>query len=320
VTVELVPVESVRLTSLAGDFATCTERSRGPVRRLGNMFEMRRPSAPLGAHGLAFLVEVATTRRWGRALFDCGLRADVLRDNVAYLGLDLSAVEAIFVSHGHPDHYGGLPAALGLIAGRRLRPVPVVLHPAAFRERRWVWSDLVGGRYRLTRSSIRTPSARLHLQPRPGLFLGGHALFLTAIPRLTRYERKRPGGQVHYRSGRGWRVDTTPDDGAVVMHLRGRGLVILTGCGHAGVINTLREAVERTGVRRVYALVGGFHLCGASSRRIEATIRDLRAFSPRWVIPSHCNGLEFEAALIRAFPRGCAIDSVGTRYSWTAPV
>jgi hypothetical protein len=63
VIVELVPVESVRLTSLAGDFATCTERSRGPVRRLGNMFEMRRPSAPLGAHGLAFLVEVATTRR-----------------------------------------------------------------------------------------------------------------------------------------------------------------------------------------------------------------------------------------------------------------
>jgi 7,8-dihydropterin-6-yl-methyl-4-(beta-D-ribofuranosyl)aminobenzene 5'-phosphate synthase len=89
--------------------------------------------------------------------------------------------------------------------------------------------------------------------------------------------------------------------------------------GHAGVINTVREAVEPTGVRRVHALVGGFYLCGASSRRIEATIRDLRAFSPRWVIPSHCSGLEFEAALMRAFPRGCAIDSVGTRYSETAP-
>jgi len=104
----------------------------------------------------------------------------------------------------------------------------------------------------------------------------------------------------------------TPDDGALVMHLRGRGLVILTGCGHAGLINTVREAVARTGVSRVHALVGGFHLCHASPRRIGATIRDLRPHAPRWVIPSHCSGLEFEAALGQAFPRGFALDSVGT--------
>jgi 7,8-dihydropterin-6-yl-methyl-4-(beta-D-ribofuranosyl)aminobenzene 5'-phosphate synthase len=72
-------------------------------------------------------------------------------------------------------------------------------------------------------------------------------------------------------------------------------------------------------VQRVHALVGGFHLCDASPRRIDATIRDLRDFSPRWVIPSHCSGVQFEAALARAFPRGCVVDSVGTQYSWTAP-
>jgi 7,8-dihydropterin-6-yl-methyl-4-(beta-D-ribofuranosyl)aminobenzene 5'-phosphate synthase len=162
------------------------------------------------------------------------------------------------------------------------------------------------------------PLRLIALQEGPGRFLGGRALFLTDIPRRTPYEHKRPGGQVLYRVGRSWRVDTTPDDGALVVHVKGQGLVILTGCGHAGVINTVREAVRRTGVSRVWALVGGFHLCNAPPRRIRSTIRDLRAFAPRWVVPSHCSGLEFEAALAETFPRGFAVDSVGTRYSWGA--
>ncbi len=309
----LEPVRAVRLLSLSGDFATCTERSQGPVRRLGNMFETRRDTAPLGVHGLSFLVEVGGERTPGRALFDCGLRGDVLTANVRYLGANLRGAEVILLSHGHPDHFGGLAAATRLI-GRA--GVPLIMHRTALRQRCWTWKDHVGGRYRLDARLLREGGVTPQFTDGPVRVLGGRALLLTDIPRRVRYEVKRPGGQVLFREGGRWVVDTTPDDGAIVMHLAGKGLVILTGCGHAGLINTVREAIRQTGVARVHALGGGFHLCGASATRIAATIRDLRALAPRWTFPSHCSGLEFEAALQQAFPRGFILDSVGTQYSW----
>lgn len=196
--------------------------------------------------------------------------------------------------------------------------MPLVLHEAALRERRWVWPGHSGGRYRLDAALIRPPSVAPLLVRGPRLVPGGQALFLTAIPRRTPYERTRPGGQVLHRAGRAWRLDDTRDDAALVIRLRERGLVILTGCGHAGVLNTVEEATRITGMRRVHALVGGFHLCGASAGRIQATIRDLRRFRLRYVIPSHCGGLAFEAALMEAFPRRCALDMVGTEYTLTS--
>lgn len=311
----LEPVDTVRLLSLSGDFATCTERSQGPARRLGNMFETRRTTAPLGAHGLSFLIEVERARGSGHALFDCGLRGDVLTANVQYLGVSLRGAEAILLSHGHPDHFGGLVAAARLI-GRA--GVPLVMHRAALRHRCWTWKDHVGGRYRLDTDRLRESRVMPQLTAGPVRVLGGRALLLTDIPRRVRYEAKRPGGQVLFRERGRWLVDTTPDDGALVVHLAGKGLVILTGCGHAGLINTVREAIRQTGVGRVHALGGGFHLCGASPARIAATIRDLRGLAPRWIFPSHCSGLEFEAALQQAFPRGFILDSVGTEYCWTS--
>jgi 7,8-dihydropterin-6-yl-methyl-4-(beta-D-ribofuranosyl)aminobenzene 5'-phosphate synthase len=192
----------------------------------------------------------------------------------------------------------------------------MLYHPAATRARRWVWDDLVGGVYRLAPEAVAklAPSITPEARAEASLALGDTALFLTSIPRRVAYEAKRPGGQVQFREGRGWALDTTPDDGAVVMNLDGRGLVILTGCGHAGLLNTIYNAIELTGERRVHALVGGFHLCGASRARIASTVRDLRRVAPRFVIPSHCSGLTFEAALERAFPRGFIMDSVGSDY------
>ena len=309
----LVPVRRVRLMSLVGDFATCTERSEGPVTRRGNMFEMRRPYAPLGAHGLSFLVETGEGRRRARGLFDFGLRADALDQNLTYFGLDVASVGELFLSHGHPDHFGGIEAVVGRLRRGRAR-VKMMYHPAATRARRWVWPDLVGGTYRLESLAKLSPWITPELRPDASLALGGTGLFLTSISRRVAYEAKRPGGQVEFRDGRGWAIDATPDDASLVMNLEGRGLVILTGCGHAGLMNTIYDAMSRTGVHRIHAIMGGFHLCGASRQRIAWTIRDLRRLKPRFIVPSHCSGLTFEGALEQAFPKGFILDSVGSDY------
>src|SRR5262249_59379146 len=99
-----------------------------------------------GARGCASWVGAGAGAGARRALFDCGLRGDVLESNARYLGVSLRGVETILLSHGHPDHFGGLPAAARLIGRAR---VPVLLHEAAFRERRWTWKGHVGGSYRL---------------------------------------------------------------------------------------------------------------------------------------------------------------------------
>jgi metal-dependent hydrolase (beta-lactamase superfamily II) len=122
----LEPVRRVRLMSLMGDFATSTERSEGPVTRRGNMFATRQADAALGAHGLSFLVETGRGRARARGLFDFGLRSDALDQNLDYFGTDVASLHALFLSHGHPDHFGGLDAVVARLRRARAR-VPMLL-------------------------------------------------------------------------------------------------------------------------------------------------------------------------------------------------
>ena len=108
--------------------------------------------------------------------------------------------------------------------------------------------------------------------------------------------------------------DTLPGEQALVYHLRGKGLVILTACGHAGVVNTVRHAQQATGVDEVHAVIGGFHLSGAPEERIERTADDLIALNPDIIVPMHCTGIETIAALRQRARDNVILNSAGTRY------
>jgi 7,8-dihydropterin-6-yl-methyl-4-(beta-D-ribofuranosyl)aminobenzene 5'-phosphate synthase len=146
------------------------------------------------------------------------------------------------------------------------------------------------------------------------MVLGGLALVTGQVARTTDFER---GFSVHYAEVEGqWRPDPMiHDDQAVVMHVRGKGLVVLSGCGHAGIINVLRHAMAVTGVGRVHAVLGGFHLTGRLFEPLVGpTVAALAALGPRLVVPAHCTGWKATHEIARTLPDAFVPNSVGTTF------
>ena len=144
------------------------------------------------------------------------------------------------------------------------------------------------------------------------MLIGGHALVTGQIPRTTDYEKGSPN-QVAWTDGK-WQPDPwIHDDQAIVLNVKGKGLVVLTGCGHAGVINTLRCARKLTGVDQVHAVIGGFHLTGPVFEPIIApTVEALKDFAPKIIVPQHCTGWRATHMIARNFPEAFVPNSVGT--------
>lgn len=236
----------------------------------------------LGEWGLAFWIE-ADSRR---LLFDTG-QGRTLFENARKLGVDPAAAEMLILSHGHTDHSGGIAAVLA--AGFRGR---LYAHPAALAdkysrhgnspiEERGVPENALSALHALPVPLVDCTSP---VELAPGMLLTG------SIPRQTSFEDT--GGDFFLDSA-GTRIDPLLDDQALLVETPS-GWVIVTGCGHSGIINTLLYAAQLTGVSRFHAVVGGLHLYRASEDRIRKTTQALRDFGVQNIAPCHCTG--FNAA------------------------
>jgi 7,8-dihydropterin-6-yl-methyl-4-(beta-D-ribofuranosyl)aminobenzene 5'-phosphate synthase len=233
----------------------------------------------LAEHGLSILVE----RGAHRLLFDTG-QSDLCRRNAARLGRDLAAIETVVLSHGHYDHGGGLPGLLEHMPG----PLEVIVHPHAFAPR-YVrhpgqTDRFIGLSYDLPDLAHRGACVRLEAEPRE---VGPRLLASGPIPHQCDFELDDP--QFITKTANGWEPDRLEDDQALVA-LTAEGLVVLLGCAHAGVVNTLHHAMRLAGERRLRAVVGGLHLVGADAWRIEQTVAALQAMAVRLVVACHCTG------------------------------
>jgi 7,8-dihydropterin-6-yl-methyl-4-(beta-D-ribofuranosyl)aminobenzene 5'-phosphate synthase len=232
--------------------------------------------------------------------------------NMDVLEVRPNELHTIVLSHGHVDHTNGL---MGMVARLGERRMPLLLHPEAFLERKVLFPDGREMRVPPPNRSVLSQEGIEFIEERgPSYLLGGLVLVTGQIERSTPFEQGFP---IHYARLEGqWRPDPLiHDDQAVVLHVKDKGLVVLTGCGHAGVINTIRHAQQLTGVRTVYAVIGGFHLTGALFERIiPQTVAALKELSPAVIVPAHCTGWKAAHAIARELPEAFVPNCVGTRF------
>jgi 7,8-dihydropterin-6-yl-methyl-4-(beta-D-ribofuranosyl)aminobenzene 5'-phosphate synthase len=324
--IALAPVDEVVVTTLvdnvydallAGD-ETVTRAPFQAGTAQAPQFESGHTSVGLMAeHGFSALISVRRGSTTTSVLFDTGLSPDAMVTNADRLGLDLSAVHAVVLSHGHFDHAGGLA---GLAGKRGPRALPMLVHPLIWTRRRLALpGDRADDMPTLSKRALTAEGFEVVERREPSLLLDGSVLITGEVDRTTGFEHGMPPAHQRW-TGSGWEHDPLVlDDQALVVHVRGKGLVVVTGCGHAGVVNIVRHAQRLTGVPRLHALLGGLHLNGAFfAPSIGPTVEALTELAPDLLVPGHCTGWRAQHTLAAALPDSWVPGSSGSRYHLSA--
>ena len=282
------------------------------------------PPPPLAEHGFSALIRVASNynmayQNKGQSLneniilFDCGTSVNGVLSNAEILGINFNSINSIILSHGHFDHFTGLPSILKRID----KPIRLICHPDAFL-RRWIIFPNGKDKARLPfldKEELQRQGAIIMTKNDPSLIsqdsieeyqyrLNDNAVVDNSIPKLlvtgwiprtTTYEKGFP---LQYKedlnTGNLIPDPLVNDDQAIVANIKNKGLIIISGCAHAGIINTIRYAKLLTGINKIYALIGGFHLTGGGiyEDAIEPTITELKKIESKIFDPLSLHGME----------------------------
>ncbi len=303
-TVNLKPADRVEITILVENYTDLL---------LGDTEVVKRPDAsdpskaPLAEHGLSCILKVSAGLEEHVFMMDAGLTAVSILHNMDILKIDPGRIEALVLSHGHMDHYGGL---IALIQKAR-KGLPIILHPHAFLERRFKMPKT--DPHRLDEASLKAQGA-IVLKNQATFTLASNLVLVTGeVERVTDFEKGFPSAEAKV-SGE-WVVDPFRDDQGVALHVKGKGLVVLSGCSHAGIINTVKHAQKVTGIEKVHAVLGGFHLNGPPFEPIIGrTIDEMKKIGPDIVAPMHCTGWKAMNQFAEEMPDQFMLTSVGSTY------
>ena len=270
------------------------------------------------AHGLSCAVTATRGDTSHTLLFDAGPDDSVFERNVERLGFDMGSVEALVLSHGHWDHAGAMLRALEMIELRNGgRAVPTYMHPGMYRSRAM---KAVDGSMRPFADvpsplQLEQQGARVIHATEPQLLLDDLFYVSGEIPRVTAFETGLQGQYRRTEDGQSWEPDPLlMDERFVAVRVKGKGVIVLTACSHAGVVNVMRHARDCFARRPLHGVIGGLHLAGANERVIPDTVAALRDFELKTIAAAHCTGWRAVNALANAFGDAVVPSSVGKRY------
>ena len=271
---------------------------------------------PIAEHGLSLLITVHRNGQSHTMLLDSGYNPDTMMHNMEVLEVDPSVIEAVVVSHGHMDHTGGLKSLLKRIK----KSIPFVVHADAFSRRFMDLPNNIRVQFPqvLTREDLQNTDVDLVELDSPMSLFEDSILVTGPVPRITSFEKGMPNALIE-RNGETVQ-DPITDDQAIVINLAERGLVVISGCAHAGIVNSILYAQQLTGKSQICTVMGGFHLTGQDTDDlIRDTVTEIKKFSPEMVVPMHCTGLKAIWRFEQEFPESFVLSSVGTKIVLSRP-
>lgn len=331
----LQEIKSAKITILVDNITDRLLPSSSIVKRPPMISNQTITKSPIAEHGFSALLEISyvyeNATKTNKFLFDTGVSKEGIVNNSDVLGINLKDIETIVLSHGHFDHISGLISTLG----RLKKSVEIIAHPEAFLRRWLVYPNgnkarmdfldeeeinQAGGIIRKV-DKISFLPRNVNMQSKKKTNQANNRVMITGeIPRVTEFEKGFP---LQYKEQDN-EINLVPDplvsdDQALIMNVKNKGLIILTGCGHAGIVNTIKFAKKVTGIKKIYCVIGGFHLSGQDYEdSIPLTLAELARANPQYIVPCHCTGWKATNKIIDTMPEKFIQSSVGSTFYFEA--
>ncbi|MHA2297120.1 MAG: MBL fold metallo-hydrolase [Candidatus Hodarchaeales archaeon] len=267
---------------------------------------------PIAEHGFSALVDIYRGELKRRLLFDTGVSKNGILHNLKVLKIEPASIDGIVLSHGHADHAMGI---MGFLAKMGRKKIPFIVHPDAYLPRKLILPN----QYEINiphpkRKDLVDQNIELIESNGPSMLFDDVSLVSGEISRTTKFENGFPN---HYSKRKSkWVPDPIiRDDQCLLINVQNRGLVVISGCGHAGIINVVRNAQSLTGIKKIFAVMGGFHLTGGNFEPIiPPTVTELTNINPSIIVPGHCTGWKAIHEIARELPKAFIQNSVGTKF------
>lgn len=267
-------------------------------------------SALVAEHGFSAMVQVKCGNKQANILFDTGMSPNGILHNMNTLGINAKDIQAIVLSHGHIDHTMGLPNLLDKLGSHK---IPLIVHPDTFLEKKIMMPNGYEVNISAPKLTVSQQEKITFVNKTVPTFLANNMILVSGeIARTTNFETGFPFHYINRKNQ--WEPDPlVMDDQSLIINVRGKGLVIITGCCHSGIINTIHYAQKLTKYQQIHAVLGGFHLTGGIFEKIiPATIEELKEINPDYLMPGHCTGWSAIHQISQAMPKAFIPNNVGT--------